>query len=123
MYIAYGLSLRAFLALSKLVTALIADKRHENSTMPRALRQSFNREVERERAPQVQSRQAPDEVEQPLVDNMDEDESEGYGEEGDDDEEEEKGAFLMKPTLTTQTAVNRPLDQLNGDTIPPHIRS
>ncbi|SLM40519.1 Domain of unknown function DUF262 [Lasallia pustulata] len=81
--------------------------------MPRALRQSFNREVERERAPQVQSRQAPDEVEQPLVDNMDEDESEGYGEEGDDDEEEEKGAFLMKPTLTTQTAVNRPLDQLN----------
>ena len=91
--------------------------------MPRVLRQSLNQELERERAPQVRSRQALDEVELPLVDDMDEDESEGYGEEGDDDEEVEKGAFQMKPTLTTQTAVNRPLDQLNGDIIPSHTRS
>lgn len=85
--------------------------------MPRALRLSLDREEERET---VQAQQAPNEAGQPMAGNVDEDESEGYGEEGDDDEEDQQGEFLMKPTLTTQTAVNRPLDQLHGDT--PYFR-
>lgn len=85
--------------------------------MPRALRPSLNVEKEIEKSYQAQNSQAPDNTEQSLVDNMDEDESEGYGEEGDDDDDDDEGGFLMKPTLTTQTAVNRPLDQLNGDTL------
>lgn len=82
--------------------------------MPRALRPSFDTEEQREGVQARQARQASEDVQQRSVDDVDEDESEGYNEEGDDDEDEE-GAFPMKPTLTTQTAVNRPLDQLNGD--------
>lgn len=82
--------------------------------MPRALRRSLDSEGEREA---IQEQQALDDAEQPLTGNVDEDESEGYGEEGDEDEEDEEGGFLMKPTLTTQTAVNRPLDQLHGNTL------
>ena len=91
--------------------------------MPRALRPSLNSEEERDKPYKTQARQAPKDAEQALVDDVDEDDSEGYGEEGDDDDEEEEGGFLMKPTLTTQTAVNRPLDQLNGDILKHRIPS
>ena len=86
--------------------------------MPPALQLSHNSDSEDEK---VMTRQSQAQVRQPPEAGellfMVEDDSEGYGEEDEDDDDNEDGGFLMKPTLATQTAVNRPLDQLNGNTL------
>ncbi|MCJ1297701.1 hypothetical protein MMC08_000489 [Hypocenomyce scalaris] len=82
--------------------------------MPPALQLSHNSDSEDEkvmtRQPQAQVRQPPEAGGQLFVV---EDDSEGYGEEDENDDDNKDGEFVMKPTLATQTAVNRPLDQLN----------
>ena len=86
--------------------------------MPPALQLSHNSDSEDEkvmtRQPQAQVRQPPEAGGQLFVV---EDDSEGYGEEDENDDDNKDGEFVMKPTLATQTAVNRPLDQLNGNTL------